>query len=146
MDIANVEKLAQIMEQYGLTHLKVEETDMHVELKKEQVMVSAALPVASAPQAAASSAPAAAAAAQTEQAQGEAIASPLVGVVYLASSPEAAPFVKVGDKVAKGQILCIVEAMKVMNEFVAPRDGEVCEISVQNGELVECGQCLFRLV
>ena len=73
------------------------------------------------------------------------MASPLVGTFYNSSSPDAEPFVKVGDTVKKGQTLGIIEAMKLMNEITAEEDGEIAEVCVQNGQVVEFGQPLFRL-
>ncbi len=73
------------------------------------------------------------------------VKSPLVGVFYKASSPEAAPFVKVGDKVSKGQVLCLIEAMKMMNELKSPVDGFIRNIGVENGKAVEYDQLLFEV-
>ena len=73
------------------------------------------------------------------------VKSPLVGVFYAAPAPDAAPFVKVGDTVKKGDVLCIVEAMKLMNEIVAETDGVVVDICAGNGDVVEFGQTLFKL-
>jgi acetyl-CoA carboxylase biotin carboxyl carrier protein len=71
------------------------------------------------------------------------IVSPMVGTFYHASSPEASPFVKIGDKVKEKTVVCIVEAMKLMNDIVADTTGEIVEILVENGQLVEYGQPLF---
>ena len=73
------------------------------------------------------------------------IKSPMVGIFYTAPSPEAEPFVKVGSKVKKGDTLCIIEAMKLMNDVVAEEDGEIVEICAENGALVEFGQILFKI-
>lgn len=73
------------------------------------------------------------------------VKSPMVGVFYAAPEPGAEPYVKVGDRVKKGDVLCIVEAMKLNNEITADRDGEVVDICVQNGSVVEYGQTLFKL-
>ena len=73
------------------------------------------------------------------------IKSPMVGIFYAAPSPEAEPFVKVGSKVKKGDTLCIIEAMKLMNDVVAETDGEIVEICAENGSLVEFGQILFKI-
>lgn len=73
------------------------------------------------------------------------IKSPMVGTFYSKSSPNAAPFVKVGDKVKKGQVLCILEAMKLMNEIESEYDGEIVEICVKDDEMVEFGQKLFEI-
>lgn len=77
---------------------------------------------------------------------GEAVVSPLVGVFYAAPAEDAAPYVAVGDKVKKGQTLAIVEAMKLMNEIESEYDGEIAEICVKNGQPVEYGQPLFRII
>lgn len=73
------------------------------------------------------------------------IKSPMVGIFYAAPSPDAEPFVKVGSKVKKGDTLCIIEAMKLMNDVVAEEDGEIVEICAENGALVEFGQILFKI-
>ena len=73
------------------------------------------------------------------------IKSPMVGIFYTAPSPDAEPFVKVGSKVKKGDTLCIIEAMKLMNDVVAEEDGEIVEICAENGALVEFGQILLKI-
>jgi len=73
------------------------------------------------------------------------VKSPMVGTFYASSSPEKEPFVKVGDKIHKGQVLCIVEAMKLMNEIESEFEGEIVEICVQNEEIVEYGMPLFKV-
>ncbi len=78
-------------------------------------------------------------------AEGDVVESPLVGVAYLAAGPDKPPFVSVGDQVKKGQTLMIIEAMKVMNEVPAPKDGLVTEILVENEEMVEFGKGLVRI-
>ena len=78
-------------------------------------------------------------------AEGDVVESPLVGVAYLAAGPDKPPFVSVGDQVKKGQTLMIIEAMKVMNEVPAPKDGLITEILVQNEEMVEFGKGLVRI-
>ena len=90
-------------------------------------------------------APSAPEVAPTVAAEGEVVESPLVGVAYLASGPDKPAFVQVGDSVSKGQTLLIIEAMKVMNEVPAPRDGIVTEILVSNEEMVEFGKGLVRI-
>ena len=77
--------------------------------------------------------------------KGEVIEAPMVGVVYLQATPDADPYVKVGDKVEQGDVLCIVEAMKLMNEIQAPFSGIITEVFVQNEEVVEYGQPLLRM-
>ena len=83
--------------------------------------------------------------APTPAAEGDVVESPLVGVAYLAAGPDKPAFVNVGDQVKKGQTLMIIEAMKVMNEVPAPKDGLVTEILVQNEEMVEFGKGLVRI-
>ncbi len=78
--------------------------------------------------------------------KGEMVKSPLVGTFYMASSPEAEPYVKVGESVKKGQVLGIIEAMKLMNEIEAERDGVIEAVLVENGQLVEYGQPLFSMI
>lgn len=73
------------------------------------------------------------------------VKSPIVGVFYASSSPEAEPFVKVGSKVKKGDVLCIIEAMKLMNEITAECDGEIADICIKNGDIAEYGQPLFKM-
>ena len=73
------------------------------------------------------------------------VKSPMVGIFYASPSPDAEPFVKVGSKVKKGDTLCIIEAMKLMNDVMAEEDGEIVEICAENGSLVEFGQILFKL-
>ena len=70
----------------------------------------------------------------------------MVGVFYEAPSPEAQPYVQVGSQVKKGDVLCIIEAMKLMNEITAEQDGQIAEVCVQSGSVVEYGQPLFRIV
>ena len=84
-------------------------------------------------------------AAPAQTAEGDVVESPLVGVVYLSPAPDKPAFVSVGDKVTKGQTLLIIEAMKVMNEVPAPKDGIVTEILVKNEEMVEFGKGLVRI-
>lgn len=75
----------------------------------------------------------------------EEIKAPMVGVFYAAPAPDAEPYVKVGSKIKKGDVLCIIEAMKLMNEITAKSDGEIVDICVSNGEMVEYGQTIFKI-
>ena len=97
------------------------------------------------PQAAPTAAPEVALEAPTPAAEGDVVESPLVGVAYLAADPDKPAFVNVGDQVKKGQTLMIIEAMKVMNEVPAPKDGVITEVLVQNEEMVEFGKGLVRI-
>ena len=80
---------------------------------------------------------------QTEEVSGKKLVSPMVGTFYASSSPDKPPFVKVGDKVKKGQPICIIEAMKLMNEIESEHDGEIVKILINNEDMVEFGQPLF---
>ncbi len=156
MNLETVEQLAQLMEKYGLASAEVCEGEEKISLAKIMPMETSAFsagptavyqtPPYAAPGQASGLPVAEAAGPATPAKPGEELQSPLVGVAYLAPEPGAAPFVTEGMAVKKGQTLCIVETMKVMNEFTAPRDGTVSEVCVADGELVEHGQCLFRLV
>ena len=85
------------------------------------------------------------AAVNTAVSAGHWVNAPMVGVFYAAPAPDAEPFVRVGQHVQRGDVLCIVEAMKLMNEITADADGEIAEICVENGQVVEFGQPLFRI-
>lgn len=108
-----------------------------IQVAPQQVQAPASVEVAAAP--AAPVAPVAVASSAFEQ------KSPMVGTVYLASGPDAAPYVKVGDTVKKGSVLCIIEAMKLMNEIECEKDGVIAEVCVSNESPVEFGTVLFRI-
>ncbi len=141
MDQKLRKELAQRMEERGLTLLELEDEGTKIKMER----AAAAVQIAAAP-AAPVMAPAAAAAPDViDFNQFKEVKSPMVGVFYSAPAPDAAPFVKVGDRVKKGDVICIIEAMKLMNEITADEDGEVVDICVQNGEVVEYGQTLVKL-
>ena len=148
IDTTLVRQLADILNDTSLTEIEVERGELRIRVARElvaaPVMQYAAAPaaVAHAPAAA----PVAAAPAATIVAkQGEEVKSPMVGTVYLQASPEAPPFIAVGDKVKKGQTLLIIEAMKTMNPIQAPRDGIVVEVLVGDAQPVEFGEPLVLL-
>jgi acetyl-CoA carboxylase biotin carboxyl carrier protein len=153
----DVKKLVQLVERTDVTHIEWEKGPEKVVIKRGN-SVAPPVPVAPVVHAAALSAPvpapapaAAALAAPKAEAKaadkpGVLVNSPFVGTFYRAPSPESPPFVDVGAKVKKGQTLCIVEAMKLMNEIEAETDGTVAEILVQNATPVEFGEPLFRIV
>ncbi len=153
MKLDEIKELARIFGKSKLSKMKIKMDDFELEMEKgvttaapAPAPVSAAAPVAQAAQAAAAeeSASTEAAAQKASQAvAGEIIASPMVGTFYAAPSPDAAPFVKVGDRVKKGQPLCILEAMKIMNELEAEYDCKILDILVQDGEAVEYDKPLF---
>ena len=129
-----IEKLAKIIADNGLTEISLEDGEQAITIRKDLPEVNM---VASAPAAMP------AAEAKPAEAKGKAITSPMVGTFYAASSPEAAPFVEVGSTVNVGDVVCIIEAMKVMNEIKAPCDGTVTSILVENEALVEYDQALM---
>jgi len=137
--IERVRALAAIMQEMGLTSL--EYTMDHVKMERPAESNSIKLVSDSA----AAVAPAAVAQAVEPQAQGDEIKSPMVGTYYSSSGAGKEPFVKVGAKVKTGDVLCIIEAMKMMNEITAERDGTITEVCVENKALVEFGQVLFRI-
>ena len=143
MEIKKIKELAGLMQEGGLTVLEIKEGETSIRL--ERGAVSAAPAVQSAAAAEDIHGPFTPAAHQAPK-EGTLVTSPTVGVFYEAPSPESKPFVQVGDKIRQGDTLCIIEAMKLMNEIPAECDGTVAEICVGNGEVVEYGQPLFRIV
>ena len=155
MEFENLLTLIKTVSDSELTDFAYEEngTSIHLKKKKETVVVAGNqldVPIAglAAAQAAASSATVndETVQAASSEPEGMIVKSPLVGTFYAAPSEDADPFVSVGDQVKKGQTLAIVEAMKLMNEIESDFDGKVAEIYVQNGQAVEYGQPLFRIV
>lgn len=150
----DVKKLVQLVEKGEVTHIAWKRGAEEVVVRREvaAVAVSAAPVAHHAPVSApvppppAPSVPAKGAEAKAADKPGVVVSSPFVGTFYRAPSPESPPFVEVGAKVKKGQALCIVEAMKLMNEIEAEVDGTVAEILVQNATPVEFGEALFRIV
>ena len=149
MNIREIRALAQIMAQSDLSALEVVEGESKIRLERSHNQAEfrpAALPVMGAPVVPQAPAP---------EPEKEAtpvdfnavneIKSPMVGVFYAAPAPDAQPFVKVGSKVKKGDVVCISEAMKLMNEITAEQDGEIVDICVTDGSVVEFGQPLFKL-
>ena len=152
IDAALVRQLADILNETELTEIEVERGELRIRVAREihaaPMMQYAPAPMAAAPVAAA--APAAPASMPSDPAtivakSGEDVKSPMVGTAYLQASPEAPPFIKVGDKVKKGQTLLIVEAMKTMNPIQSPRDGVVKDIMVGDAQPVEFGEPLVLL-
>ena len=152
MNLRQIRELVRLLESSSLSVLEIEEADLRVRLEKGQTAglaqpvpsalpqaVPAALPVETAP------APAPVADGTVDFNRLKEVKSPLVGIFYAAPSPGAEPFAGVGSRVKKGDVLCVVEAMKLMNEITADADGEVIDVCVQNGQVVEFGQILFKL-
>ncbi len=167
MDYKSIINLMKEMSRTDLTRLEIEEDGVHICLEKApmnvpvpvqalipnvmQTAVQSAAPAAGEP---VNAAAVASASVEISSGTGEAPAadtnlskqvSPMVGTFYAQPSPDKAPFVKVGDRVKKGQTLCIIEAMKLLNEIESEYDGEIVEVLVKNEEMVEFGQPLFLI-
>lgn len=145
MNIKQIRELAQILSQNDLNALEINEGEMRIRMER-----GSTAPVVQPPKGEN-------VAIRPESAQPEEqdagvdfnhltqVTSPLVGVFYAAPAPDAEPFVKVGSMVKKGDVLCIVEAMKLMNEIVAEEEGVVVDVCAHSGDVVEFGQTLFKL-
>jgi acetyl-CoA carboxylase biotin carboxyl carrier protein len=161
VDLPEIEKLLEFMRKHGLEEFEYERLGFRIRLKKPsspayafspgqapEIVVASAAPHASH----ASTAPAPSAAAQRDPAADamraedlHIVKSPIVGTFYVAAGPDADPFVSIGSKVETGQVLCIIEAMKLMNEIESDAAGEVVRIFVENGHPVEYGEALFGI-
>jgi acetyl-CoA carboxylase biotin carboxyl carrier protein len=147
MDLRKLKTLIDLVETSGIAELEIQEGEERVRITRAMMHAQPQmlLPTPAPPGAAVAPAPVAPAeapAAPPEE-QGHAVKSPMVGTFYRSASPGAAPFVEIGDSVAAGDTLCIVEAMKLMNEIEADVGGTVKAILVENGQPVEFGQPLF---
>lgn len=136
MNENTIRKYAELMKELGLTGLEIKENDKFLRLER-----SCATPTIVSEQAPAANF----AEEKAESADYISVKSPMVGVFYAAPAENAEPFVSIGDRVEKGNPLCIIEAMKLMNEICADEDGVIAEICVTNGQAVEYGTELFRL-
>lgn len=147
MDIKEIKSLIDLMKKNGLTHFEMENNGFRISLAKEAgfVPVAAPAPVAPASLPTATEAAPQAAAAEKASAPGKEIVSPMVGTFYLSPSPESPPFVAVGQEVSPDTVVCIIEAMKVMNEIKAETAGTIVSVAAENGQPVQFGQPLFRL-
>lgn len=163
MQYEELVKLIDKLDQSSLAYFEFTNDNERLLLAKEVPQVAGPAPVvvtdvtesaaltapaslaAPAPMAAPEVVEAPAAPAPAPAAAGKEVPAPMVGVVYLQANPDADPYVQVGDSVKKGQVLCLIEAMKLMNEIVAPQDGVVSAILVENENIVEYGQALFRI-
>ena len=152
MDIRKVKKLIELLDESGIAEIEITEGEESVRISRYpqgapaaapapvHVAAAAPAPIAAAPASAPAEAPAPAPEPEDE---GFLVSAPMVGSFYAASSPGAAPYVQVGDRVKEGDTLCIIEAMKMMNQIEADVSGVVKSIRVQNGEPVEYGQTLM---
>jgi acetyl-CoA carboxylase biotin carboxyl carrier protein len=144
VDLRKLKTLIDLVQQSGISELEITEGEERVRISRG---VPAVVPPAGAPAAPVAPAPAATAPSAGAEAEpeGHVIRSPMVGTFYRASAPGAKPFVEVGQEVKSGQTLCIIEAMKLLNEIETDRDGVVKAVLAENGQPVEYGEPLFVL-
>ena len=149
MDIRKIKKLIELLEESGINELEIQEGEESVRISRGGSAQAAPQPAAPQP---AAPAPAPEPAPEPEQPQaapepeGHLVRSPMVGTFYSAPSPDAPPFVEEGQAVQAGDVLCIVEAMKMMNQIEADKSGTIKSVLVENGEPVEFDQPLFSIV
>jgi acetyl-CoA carboxylase biotin carboxyl carrier protein len=149
MDIRKIKKLIDLIEESDVAEIEIHEGEESVRISRTsstapvmmQAPVAQQLPVANIP--APTAAPAEMAAAPAAVTNANAVKSPMVGTFYRSSSPEAASFVEVGQTVAAGDVICIIEAMKMFNQIEADRSGTVKEILIENGQPVEYDEALI---
>ena len=138
MNETDIRRYAELMKELGLTGLEITEENSKVRLERSG-SAAGKEPVYSVPESVGHTQ------ASSESKDYISVKSPIVGVFYAAPAENAAPYVSIGDRVAKGQTLCIVEAMKLMNEISAEEDGVISEVCVTDGQIVEYGTELFRI-
>ena len=148
MDIRKVKKFIELLEESGISELEISEGEESVRISRHprvtlQAQMAAALPMATVAQVSAPSTPATAAGEHKPRVDDHTVTSPMVGTYYAASAPGSKPFVEIGTEIKVGQILCIIEAMKMMNQIESDKAGRVTAILAKNGEPVEFGQPLF---
>ena len=152
MDLRKLKTLIDLVSDSNVSELEITEAEGKVRIVKGPVGAMVAAPIAApvvavAPIAGAPTAAAPAVLSEAEQAaaSGHVVKSPMVGTYYASSSPEAKPFVQVGTVVKEGETICIIEAMKILNEIEADKSGTITRILVDNGQAVEYGQPLFHI-
>ena len=149
MNVEQIEKLVEIIENSSLTEFSYKDDEVKIAMSKldHAPVIAGGVPMTAAPMAGAAVSTAVSVEEAAEEAEDEAvlITSPIVGTFYAAPAPDAAPFVKVGDRVKNGQTVCILEAMKLMNEIQSEFDCEIEAVLVSNEQKVEYGQPLFRV-
>jgi acetyl-CoA carboxylase biotin carboxyl carrier protein len=149
MDIRKIKKLIDLLQETGIAEIEIKEGEESVRISRQANAASAvSVQTFAAPQAPAPvvTAPAAAAPPPAPAEEGHIVKAPMVGTYYGSASPASAAFVAVGSKVKKGDTLCIIEAMKIMNQIQADRDGTVTAVHAENGQPVEFDQPLFTIV
>lgn len=141
MDIRKVKKLIELLEESGIAEIEIHEGEESVRISRGPIASAAPAPVAAAPVAGApASVP------EPSAPEGQVVKSPMVGTFYTAPSPEAAPFISIGQTISVGDTVCIIEAMKIMNPIEAEVGGTVTSVLVENGYPVEFDQPLFIVV
>lgn len=150
MDIRKVKKLIELLEESGIAEIEIKEGEESVRISRQPTgAVASHFPVYAPPPAPAAMAvaapPAESAAASASKSNDYTVQAPMVGTFYSAPAPGAKPFVQIGDEVKVGQVLCIIEAMKMMNQIESDRAGKITSVLVQNGDPVEFGQALFSI-
>jgi acetyl-CoA carboxylase biotin carboxyl carrier protein len=149
MDVNNIKVLAKLLDESGLSAIEVVEGETKIRLERSIVHNTIVNQAPGASLNSSASEPQAPIAANSANAidfnNVFEFRSPIIGVFCAAPTPGAKPFVEVGDRVKKGDVLCIIEAMKAMNEITSDRDGEIVDICVQNGQVVEYSQVLFKI-
>ena len=153
MDIRKVKKLIELLEESGIAEIEIKEGEEAVRISRmptggfvthmQAPMMQAPVATIAAPAAAAPAASAVPAAPAARHANEHVVAAPMVGTFYASATPGAKPFIEIGSQVKEGQVLCIIEAMKMMNQIESDKSGKVTAIMVKNGEAVEFGQPLF---
>jgi acetyl-CoA carboxylase biotin carboxyl carrier protein len=155
MDIRKIKKLIELLEESGIAEIEIKEGEEAVRISRMPTggVVTHVQPMMQAPAIAAPAAPAVAAAAPAtaggapaapaRRANEHVVAAPMVGTFYASASPGAKPFVEIGSEVKEGQVLCIIEAMKMMNQIESDKSGKITAIMATNGDPVEFGQPLF---
>jgi len=151
MDIRKVKKLIELLEESGIAEIEIKEGEESVRISRQPTGALAShfpvyAPPVAPPAIAAVAAPVAeSAAAPAAKSNDYTVQAPMVGTFYSAPAPGAKPFVQIGDEVKVGQVLCIIEAMKMMNQIESDRAGKITSVLVQNGDPVEFGQALFSI-
>lgn len=149
MDIRKVKKLIELVEESGIAELEIREGEESVRINRfgpaAPMVMGAPMPMQYAPQPAITTAPALTVEKPAAVETGHAVKSPMVGTFYRSPSPGAKAFVELGQSVKQGETICIIEAMKLLNQIEADRSGTVKKILVENGQPVEYGQPLFIL-
>jgi len=135
LNLDQLRELIQLLDEANLTEIEVKQDDDRIRLRREPAPAVGAAPTQNLSPGAA----------EAQEPDGAYVTSPFVGTFYRSPSPDDAAFVEVGDRIAPGQVLCIVEAMKLMNEIEAEIEGEIAEILVEDGKPVEFGDRLFRI-